>query len=167
MSVGGHDIELIADKERGVSVFGGGDGGYGTTVYYPFAISGAISRNATSFSVRQKRFPIQNDAFIVPTLSTLKAERLNVSVALASPSSCTDIEAEVAVPVTQIGTLAPRVINVKDIMLRELDDQLDGYVVCSTSIKLEKVPRGLVTITVFKNREPIDQFLVGGEKAGW
>lgn len=158
-------MELVPEEERGTSVFGCSVNTYGATTYYPFSISGEIARS-TSFSVQGESFAIQSYAFIVADSTTLDANNLNVSVAIPSEISCEDVEAVLAVPVTQQGTLAPKIVE-KHLLLSESGDQIDGYNICLGSTQFEHVPRGLVTVSISQNHVIIDTLLVSGEAAGW
>ena len=166
MSVAGHDIELVAEQESGKSVYGRRGVEYGATSYYPFLIPGAISRNATSFSVQGRNFLLQSEAFIIPDLTTLNTKSLNVSIAIPSQQSCEGAQTVVSVPVTQPGTLAPKIVT-QIVSLDQIRRELDGYNICSGSTMFQQLPRGLVTIRIFKGQNLMDVFLVGGEAAGW
>jgi hypothetical protein len=163
--MGGKDLELVPEEERGTSVFGRSGDKYGTTVYYPFSISGNISQS-TSFSVQGKTFAIQSYAFIVADLTTLNAKDFNVSAAVPSTISCADVAAAISVPITQQGTLAPKIVERK-LVLGETGNRIDGYSICSGSTSLEQKPRGMVTVSISQNHNIIDTLLVSGEATGW
>lgn len=134
-------------------------------MYYPFAISGETART-TSFSVEGESFEVQSHAFIVPESTTLEANRLNISVAVPPTLSCADIETSVAVPVTQQGTLAPKIVESSHV-LSEIGDQIDGYSICSGWTSLERAPRGMVTVSISQKKANIDMIIVGNEAAAW
>ena len=166
MSIAGHGFELVPEQESGTSVFGRSGSNYGTTTYYPFSLPGTISRSAPSFSVQGKDFPLHSEAFVIPDLTTLNAKSLTVSIAVSSGQSCSDVATVAAVPVTQPGTLAPKVVTF-NLSLNQTDENVDGYTICSGSKALEQLSRGLVTLRILKGQDLLDVFLVSGAAAGW
>jgi hypothetical protein len=146
-------------------VYGRSGNKYGKTVYYPFSISGETARS-TSFSVQGESFVIQSYAFIVPNLTILDANRLNISVVVPPTLSCADIKTAITIPVTQPGTLAPKIIEQTHV-LAETGDQIDGYSICFGSTSLEQDPRGMVTVSISHSNEDIDMVIIGNEAAGW
>lgn len=166
MSIAGHDIELVSEQESGSSVYGRNGVDYGTTSYYPFFIPGAVSRNASSFSVHGRDFSLHSEAFVIPRLTTIDAQYLNVTIAVPSGQTCADFQTVVSVPVTQPATLAPKIVTY-NVSLDQIREEIDSYNICSDSKIFQQLPRGLVTIRILKGENLIDVFLIGGEAAGW
>jgi hypothetical protein len=166
VSIANQAFEFSAEEDTGTSVFGSGGSSYGTATYYPFSISGGVARNATSFSIQGKSFSIQSEVFISPSDTSISGDTLNVSVAVLPTTGCEDVKAEVAVPVTQQGTLAPKIIT-QDLSVTDTAKNLDGYNICKGATRLAQVPRGAVTVKILKDAETVDTFLVSGPAAGW
>ncbi|KAI4938897.1 uncharacterized protein J4E92_000178 [Alternaria infectoria] len=108
-----HGMELEPEIETGSTVFGRSGGEYGISTYFPFSLSGPAIQNATSFSVQapevpEQSFRISSQVFVVPSLTVLSGTALNVTVADCQKSSCEDLTIHVSAPITQRGTLAPK-----------------------------------------------------------
>ena len=164
------DTDLTAEAETGQSVFGRGSGGYGISMYFPFSLSGPSIRNATSFSVSgagvQQKFSISSQAFVVPSLTVLEGNLVNVTVAISLSNSCDDLTVRITAPFTQPGTLAPK-MSEKHISVSAGTKEADGYKLCATSDVLDKMPTGLLTVKALIGETIVDTLLVDGGMAGW
>ncbi|CAE7187138.1 heme peroxidase protein [Pyrenophora teres f. teres] len=163
-------LEIAAEVETGQSVFGRGSGGYGVTTYFPFSVSGASTRNVTSFSVSgsgvQQTFPISSQSFVVPSLTSLERTSLNVTVAISASSSCDDLTVHIAAPFPQLGTLAPK-MREDHISMSAAEKEFDGYKLCMGTELLDKSPTGLLIVEALIRETIVDSLLVNGGMAGW
>jgi hypothetical protein len=162
--------DLNSEDTTGSSVFGRSETNYGTSTYFPFSISGAHNQKATSFSVTTSSvttsFDISSEIFIVPSLTTMSNSTINVTVAVLPIRTCDSISTQVAVPVSQQGTLAPR-IGRANIASLQSAGIVGAYTLCSGSVTLEGIPTGLVTLEATAEGQHLDTYLLNGGAAGW
>ncbi|KAI4938131.1 hypothetical protein J4E85_000570 [Alternaria conjuncta] len=165
------ETELEPEVEIGSSVFGRSGGEYGTTTYFPFSLSGPAIQNATSFSVqapesREQAFQTHSQVFVVPSLTVLSGTALNVTVADCQKSSCEDLTIRISAPITQRGTLAPKMSEM-DMVLSGVKQERRVCTMCEGQVVLPDVPTGLVTIEAFMEGKLVDTLLIDGGQAGW
>ena len=155
--------EISAEAETGQSVFG-------VTTYFPFSLSGASIRNATSFSLSgagiQHEFHISSQRFVVPSLTALEGKSVNVTVAIPALDSCDDLTVRIAAPFTQPGTLAPK-MDERQVSMSSATEEDNGYRLCVGTEILEKLPTGLLIVEALVGETIVDALLVDGGMAGW
>jgi hypothetical protein len=164
LHISGHDTELIPEAETGTSVFG-------RTTYFQFSLSGPIVRNATFFSVSGSTIPehvFQYDSrtFIVPSLTSLKGNTVNTTIGISGHDDCQKFKLSISAPLTQQGTLAPK-IHEMSLELEEAESSGNDHRVCTTVGTLDDVPTGLVTVKVLDGEKVVDTLLINGGNAGW
>ncbi|KAH7382761.1 hypothetical protein DE146DRAFT_793141 [Phaeosphaeria sp. MPI-PUGE-AT-0046c] len=155
----------------GTSVFERNGDIYGVTSYFPFSLAGADLRGTKSFSITAPNMPLQSfdirsDIFVVPSLTTLSGTTLNATIAILPHYSCRDITLRVAVPVPQVGTLAPT-IRTTHYDLTQASRAMQEFDLCSVVKTLDSFPTGLVTIEVVDSAQLVDTYLLNGGGAGW
>ncbi|KAI4949473.1 hypothetical protein J4E91_005212 [Alternaria rosae] len=166
-----HETELVPEAEIGSSVFGRSGGEYGTTTYFPFSLSEYAIQNATSFSVQvpgalEQTFRIDSQAFVVPSLTSMSGTALNVTLSDCKKRSCEDLTILISAPITQRGTLAPKMSEM-NVVLSQAKQERRLCTLCEGQIVLPDVPTGLVTIEAFMEGKLVDTLLVNGGQAGW
>jgi hypothetical protein len=160
----GHDTELVPEPETGSSVFG-------RTIYFPFSLSGPSIRNASSFSVSSSTisehvFQYDSQTFIVPSLTSFKANVINSTVAISKLNDCQKFKLSISAPLTQQGTLAPK-LSETFVELKGATGSGKDYRVCSAVGVLHGVPTGLVTVKLLVGENVVDTLLINGGNAGW
>jgi len=171
LRVSGNETKLEPEAETGSSVFGRSGGEYGTTTYFPFSLSGPAIQNATSFYVQSSKVPEQtfwmdSQAFVVPSLTVLSGTALNVTIADWQKSSCEDFTINISAPITQRGTLTPKMSGM-NMVLSEVKQERRVCTMCEGQVVLPDLPTGLVTIETFREGKLVDTLLVNGGQAGW
>lgn len=166
-----HETELVPEAKMGSSVFGRSGGEYGTTTYFPFSLSEYAIQNATSFSVQvpgalEQTFRIDSQAFVVPSLTSMSGTALNVTLSECKKRSCEDLTILISAPITQRGTLAPKMSEM-NVVLSEAKQERRVCTLCEGQIVLPDVSTGLVTIEAFMEGKLVDTLLVNGGQAGW
>lgn len=170
LQVANHSTSLIAEANTGSSVFGRRGNTYGVTSYFPFSVSGVDFRSATSFTVESsyappQSFDISSDTFIVPSLTTLSAGAVNMTIAIAADRVCEDVTLNIAYPVPQAGTMAPRVKIAQSAVSQVSLSTF--HTLCSGILPLADVVTGLVTIQILEEGHAVDTYLLNGGAAGW
>ena len=172
LRVSNDETELEPEAETGSSVFGRSGGEYGTTTYFPFSLSGPAIQNATSFYVQSSKVPeqtfrIDSQAFVVPSLTVLSDTALNTTIALCTRfRSCEDLAVHIVAPLTQHGTLAPK-MNGMDIVVSKAIEEKRVCTLCRGQAILQDVLTGLVTVEALLDGKVVDTLLVNGGQAGW
>lgn len=145
---------------------------FGNTTFFPFSISGkdtlTSSFTVSGPSIPAKTFQLPTQAAVIPSLTSLTGSSLNATVAILQ-GKCSDYSVEVAAPVKQLLTLAPR-ITAATLTLRSLG--LSGWSgvqggLCGGAVDLGDVPTGLVSVKVSKQGKLLDTLMVNGGNAGW
>jgi hypothetical protein len=165
LRVSSHNTTLTPEAETGISVFG-------RTIYFPFSLAGAILRNATSFSVTGASisdhvFQYDSRVFIVPSLTALEGSTIIATVAVPPSQTCEDLTLKVSAPLTQQGTLAPKMSEMTVKLQGATGGDINDYRFCRGVGGLGGVPTGLVTVKALLGGEIADTLLVNGGNAGW
>jgi hypothetical protein len=164
LHVNGHDSKLTPEVRTGTSVFG-------RTTYFSFALSGPTIRNATSFtvsdgSISDHVFPFNSWSFIVPGSTSLKGNAINATVAIPKLDECARFGLSISTPMTQQGTLAPRLSEMA-IELKAATGGGNDYRLCTAEVILDGMPTGFVTAKLLNEDKVVDTMLLNGGNAGW
>ncbi|KAI2471093.1 heme peroxidase [Annulohypoxylon bovei var. microspora] len=170
----GYTETLIPEGILGISAFKlSNSQTNATTQYSPFSISSANLSEASSFAVaatgiKTQVFQIQDEAFIVPSLTRV-ADGI-VSITVAARSNQTDFDpskmsVKVATPIAQPLTLAPKVVRT-DVQLEGGASPLDDIGYWSGSVAIGN-PTGAVSVSLLSGENIIDMLLLDAGVAGW
>ncbi|KAK6953312.1 hypothetical protein Daesc_005614 [Daldinia eschscholtzii] len=144
-----------------------------TTQYLPFSIPSAKLSGASSFAIAAKgfeiqSFPIQDKAFIIPSLTRFADGTVSITVAARTDRDDFDpsqIFVKVSTPVAQPLTLAPKVVRT-DVQLGKGESPLEDIDYWSGSVSIES-PTGAVSVTLLSGEDVIDTLLLDAGVAGW
>jgi len=158
-------LNLLPEAETGSSIFG-------TTTYFPFSVSNTAaltsSITVSGSAIPATTFSLPTQAAIIPSLTTVTGSIVNATVAVLQ-GSCSDYSVQIAAPVVQAFTLAPKIVS-STLMVKQLG--LQGWSgiqggLCGGVLDLGSVPTGLVSVRVVKQGNVLDTLMVSGGLAGW
>lgn len=146
---------------------------FGNTTYFPFSVAGkdalTPSFTVSGPSIPEQTFQLPTQAAVIPRLTSLAGSSLNATIAILQ-GSCGDYSLQVAAPVVQPLTLAPK-ISAATVTLQNLGlggwSGLQGGGLCGGVVDIENVPTGLVSVKVSKQGRVLDTLMVSGGNAGW
>jgi len=156
-------IDLSPESETGSSVFG-------TTTYFPFSlqarnpIASGTDIIVSGEGLGKHKFPLQRRTFIVPSMTDISGTLLRLTVA-SQPGNNLQT-ARITAPVSQQGTLGPKLVELTA-TLTKLQDQKDGYDIWQGSGDMGQPPTGFVSVEVLSNGVVVDSLMVNSGAAGW
>lgn len=165
---------LVPEDNLGTSVFKLTDNQTNaTTQYLPFSISSAKLSEASSFAIAAKGFetqvfPIQDKAFIVPSLTRVADGIVSITIAARTDQANFDpsqVSVKISTPIAQPLTLAPKIIRT-DMQLEKGASPLKDIGYWSGTIATES-PTGAVSATLLSGEDVIDTLLLDAGVAGW
>lgn len=159
-------LSLQAEPETGSSI-------YGTTTYYAFSdpLNQDVSYESIivrSTGLPEETFTLQNEVFIVPSMTILAGNVINITIAARSSLQGAPLAAKVAAPVGQQGTLGPTILRQTTTASKAITSPISGYDLWYSSLDLGGSVTGAVSISVGAGEGlPDDVFYVHGGAAGW
>ncbi|KAI0407977.1 heme peroxidase [Xylaria palmicola] len=159
----GYKETLAFETETGTSVFG-------ETQFARFAIDRSRISGASSFSVaaeglQPQKFDLQDDHFIVPSLTAIRGASVTVTIAVRTGTPASGLSADIAVPVAQPLTLGPKVRSA-EVKLEKGPAGPRGFALWQGTIDVEQ-PTGAVSIRLVRDGKTLDTILLSGGVAGW
>ncbi|KAI0377202.1 heme peroxidase [Hypomontagnella monticulosa] len=170
----GYTETLVPEANLGISAFRlAGSKTNATSQYLPFSIPNGGISGASSFTIaasgfEAQTFPIQDEAFIIPSLTRVADGTISVTVAARTNRPDFDvsrISVKIATPITQPLTLAPKIVRT-EVQLEERESPLDGIGYWSGSASIES-PVGAVSVTLVSGENAMDTLLLDARVAGW
>ncbi|KAI0438704.1 heme peroxidase [Xylaria telfairii] len=160
----GYRETLTPENATGTSVFG-------ETQFAPFAIDHSRIGGSSSFSIvagglGTKKFDIQDDYFIVPSLSTVEGDTLvKATIAVRKGAKDSGLSARITVPTAQLLTLGPKLSSAA-IELQRVPGGPSGFVLWQGNADVEQ-PTGAVSIRLLREGNTLDTLLLNGGVTGW
>ncbi|KAI0136163.1 heme peroxidase [Xylariales sp. AK1849] len=173
-----HPMQLQAEVWTGSTVFGStgrGDGReYGVARYYPFSISGRNLTRISSFTVSHagfsgQNFPLNWGYFIVPSMTTSDGQTVLFTVAIPQSRADAlpqDLTVEVAAPVPQPLTLAPKLVKSTGTWSSGSRTKGD-FVLWSGVYDVGHRVTGAISLTLTQGHNVLDTLLLNAGVAGW
>ncbi|KAI8960358.1 heme peroxidase [Daldinia sp. FL1419] len=165
---------LVPEENLGISAFKlNGSQTNATAQYLPFSIPSTALSGASFFSIAAKAFetqvfPIQDKAFIVPSLARIADGAVSITVAAKTDQDDFDgsqVSVKISTPIAQPLTLAPKIAQT-DVQLEKGESPLKDVDYWSGSAVIES-PTGAVSVTLFSGENVVDTLLLDAGVAGW
>ncbi|OTA99479.1 hypothetical protein M426DRAFT_67718 [Hypoxylon sp. CI-4A] len=169
-----HTETLAPEENLGISAFKlDGSETNATTQYLPLSVSSSDISGATSFTVapaglEAQTFEIQDNAFVVPSLTRIADGTLSVTVAARTNRAEFDpakVSVKIATPLAQPLTLTPTIVRT-NVPLKEGESPLADFGYWSGSAAVEN-PTGAVSVTLLSGEDVVDTLLLDAGVAGW
>lgn len=141
---------LSSEVTKGTNVFG-------TTTFFPFSLPVSNPAEFHTFAVKSSVsnsiFPVQPNAFVVPSLTTATTTSTTVisfTVAVLGSSTTTPL-VEIEAPVGQLGTLGPAIQKSSNVTVTQVG-QKAGYQLWSGSLDLGTAATGPVQVAILGSK---------------
>lgn len=161
----GYAETLAVEAAKGTSIFG-------ETQFAPFAIDHSRISGASSFSIVSgngipaEKFAIQDDYFVVPSLSSVQGTVINVTIAVRKGAADSGLSAWATVPTAQPLTLGPKMTSA-EMKLRKGPAGTGGFALWQGDADIEQQPTGAVSLRLLRDRKTLDTLFLDGGVAGW